>query len=85
MGIVDVVIGGIELLNSLWGMNYLYGLQEQELIFMMDNGVCCREQWIVVGENGFVQLREEGFREIYVQEELLYVEIYFDGEVSNFL
>lgn len=85
MGTADVAIGGIEPPNSLRGTNHLYGLQEQELTFTTDNGVCRREQWTAVGENGPVQLREEGFREIHVQEESPYAEIHFDGEVSNSL
>ena len=83
MGTADVAIGGIEPPNIRPGSSQLYGLQEQEITFMTDNGVCRREQWSAVGEEGPVQLREEGFREIQVENESPYAEIRFDDEVSN--
>jgi len=83
MGTADVAIGGIEPPNSLRGSSQLYGLQEQEITFATDNGVCRMEQWTAVGEEGPVQLREEGFREIQVEEESPYAEIRFDDAVSK--
>lgn len=47
---------------------------------MTDNGGYRREQWSIVEEVGPEQLREEGFREVLMEEDPPYAEIHFDDE-----
>ena len=85
MGTADVAIGGIEAPDARRGSSQLFGLEGQEITFMTDNGGYRREQWSIVEEVGPEQLREEGFREVLMEEDPPYAEIHFDDEVCKTL
>lgn len=94
MGTVDVAIGGIRTTDrSSAESNQMYGMEEQEVTFMadnggrnvypLDNGGYRTEEWYSRGGTGPGQLMEEGFKEIHVEHQPIYTEIQLGDEVSK--
>ncbi|KAL9959837.1 hypothetical protein ACROYT_G033195 [Oculina patagonica] len=90
MGTVDVAIGGIGTPDTRRGSNQLYGMEEHEItfsgdnggrnVYYLDNGGYRTEEWYTRGGRGSGQLGEEGFREIHVEHQPIYIETQPDSQ-----